>query len=53
MRSGPFRRVPVVSAEGELVGLLSLDDILDLLTEEFGQIRGLLEQESPTSLAEA
>ena len=52
MRSGPFRRVPVVSAEGELVGLLSLDDILDLLTEEFGQIRGLLEQESPGSLAE-
>ena len=52
MRSGPFRRVPVVSVEGELVGLLSLDDILDLLTEEFGQIRGLLEQESPGSLAE-
>ena len=52
MRSGPFRRVPVVSAEGELVGLLSLDDVLDLLTEEFGQIRGLLEQESPGSLAE-
>ncbi len=52
MRSGPFRRVPVVSGEGELVGLLSLDDILDLLTEEFGQIRDLLEQESPASLAD-
>jgi CBS domain-containing protein len=52
MRTGPFRRIPVVDAEGKLVGLLSLDDILDLLTEEFGYVRELLRRESPSSVAQ-
>lgn len=52
MRSGPFRRVPIVDDTGRLVGLLSLDDILDLLAEEFGLIRNLLREESPASLAQ-
>jgi CBS domain-containing protein len=52
MRRGPFRRVPVVDREQRLVGLLSLDDILDLLCEEFGQIGKLLAGESPRSLAQ-
>jgi CBS domain-containing protein len=52
MRSGPFRRIPVVDHDGKLVGLLSLDDILDLLAEEFGAIGALLRQESPKALAE-
>jgi CBS domain-containing protein len=51
MRSGPFRRVPVVDGEGKLVGLLSLDDILELLAEEFASIGKLLEAEEPRSLA--
>jgi CBS domain-containing protein len=50
MRRGPFRRVPVVDSAGKLVGLLSLDDILDLLAEEFGMIRELLSRESPSGL---
>lgn len=51
MRSGPFRRLPVVDARGKLVGLVTLDDILDLLAEEFGQISRLIRCESPAALA--
>ena len=51
MRSGQFRRLPVEDKADKLVGLLSLDDILDLLTTEFREIGGLLRKESPRSLA--
>jgi CBS domain-containing protein len=43
MRAGSFRRVPIVDAAGRLVGILTLDDVLSLLAEEFGHIGGLLE----------
>ena len=52
MRSASVRRVPVVDDAGGLVGLVSLDDILTLLTEEFNAIGKLIEQESPESLAQ-
>lgn len=52
MRSGTFRRLPVVDGEGQLVGIVSLDDILELLAEEFSEIGWLLRQEEPGSLAE-
>jgi len=51
MRSGPFRRIPVVDDEGVLAGLLSLDDVLDLLAEEFAEIGHLIHSENPASLA--
>lgn len=51
MRGGPFRRVPVTNAGGTLIGLLSVDDVLDLLRQEFNEIGRLLERESPRSLA--
>jgi CBS domain-containing protein len=51
MRSGRFRRLPVVDAEGKLIGLLSLDDVLMLLAEEFTQIGSLLERETPRGVA--
>jgi CBS domain-containing protein len=51
MRAGPYRRVPVVDNDGALVGLLSVDDVMDLLTEEFNEINRLLQRESPKSLS--
>lgn len=47
MRRGPYRRLPVVNQAGQLTGLLTLDDILDLLSEEFSTIRGILAAEAP------
>ena len=52
MRSGSFRRLPVVNEDGKLVGIVSLDDILGLLAEEFVLIGGLLEREAPQTAAQ-
>jgi CBS domain-containing protein len=35
MRSGPYRRLPVVDEAGVLIGLLTIEDILDELAIEF------------------
>jgi CBS domain-containing protein len=53
MRAHQCRRVPVVDGSGKLVGLVSLDDILELLAEEFQIVGGLIREESPRSLAGA
>jgi CBS domain-containing protein len=47
MRTERIRRVPVVGKDGRLVGVVSLDDVLELLAEEFGDIGGLLHGEEP------
>jgi CBS domain-containing protein len=47
MRSGAFRRLPVVNEDGKLVGIVSLDDVVGLLVEGFTMIGGLLEREAP------
>jgi CBS domain-containing protein len=52
MRSGGFRRLPVVDAGGKLVGLVTLDDVLMLLAEEFADVGRLLERETPRAAAE-
>jgi CBS domain-containing protein len=52
MRSGRFRRLPVVDGKGQLVGLLSLDDVLMLIAEEFADIGQLLSCETPRAVAE-
>ncbi|QDU51418.1 CBS domain-containing protein [Gimesia panareensis] len=52
MRSGGFRRLPVVDQDGKLTGVLTLDDILELLCEEFTEIGKIIRKESPTSLAQ-
>jgi CBS domain-containing protein len=47
MRVGRMRRLPVVNGAGTLVGIITLDDVLALLAEEFSLIGGLLEREAP------
>jgi CBS domain-containing protein len=51
MRRGPYRRLPVVDDQNRLIGLISLDDILDLLSEEFEEIGKLVRREGPNALA--
>lgn len=52
MRTGRFRRVPVVDTRNRLVGLVTLDDVLMLLGEEFGQIGRLIKRETPQAIIE-
>lgn len=47
MRRGVHRRLPVVDDNGQLLGLITLDDILSLLSEEFEEIGELVRKESP------
>lgn len=45
MRSRGVRRVPVVNERGALAGLITLDDLLDLLSEELGALAKLVRRE--------
>jgi len=45
MRTEGIRRAPIVDATGALVGIVSLDDLLELLAEELGNLASLLRQE--------
>ena len=51
MRGSKCRRLPVVGDDGRLVGILSLDDILQSLADEMTEISAVLEDESPRSLS--
>lgn len=50
MRANQCRRLPVVDANGKLTGIVSLDDVINLLTSELDEIGELLRSESPTRL---
>jgi CBS domain-containing protein len=45
MRADGVRRVPVVGARNELVGVLSIDDVLDVMAEQIGAISGAIRGE--------
>ena len=51
MRRTRCRRLPVVDESGQLVGLLSLDDVLQLLAEELSDVGQLLERQTPQAAA--
>lgn len=46
MHEEGIRRMPVVDA-GQLVGIITLDDLSILLTRELGNLAGVIESESP------
>jgi CBS-domain-containing membrane protein len=50
MRTGRFRRIPVVDRANKLIGLVTLDDILMLLAEQFSQLGRLLKRETPRAI---
>ena len=52
MRRERCRRLPVVDEDGQLVGLLSLDDVLQLLAEELTTVGQLLEEQTPQAAAQ-
>lgn len=52
MRNRGYRRVPVINNLGALTGILSLDDILEVLAEQMSNVAGLIlrEQQQEESL---
>lgn len=50
MSRAAIRRLLVTGTEDRLVGILSLDDVLEKLIGEFGPVRKLLERQAPALL---
>jgi Mg/Co/Ni transporter MgtE len=48
MAAAEVRRAVVIDSEGTLVGILALDDILELLIEETQAIGALLRGQAPS-----
>jgi CBS domain-containing protein len=51
MRAHQVKRLLVIDLDGRLVGLLSLDEVLEFLAKEFRIIRQLIDRDGPHGLA--
>lgn len=51
MRAHGVRRLPIVDAQGILIGIVTADDLLDLLAEEMTALAHLISQEQRHELA--
>jgi CBS domain-containing protein len=47
VRNAAVRRFPVVDAEENLVGIITIDDIIQLMGKEMGDVAQVIENESP------
>jgi Mg/Co/Ni transporter MgtE len=45
MRMNGIRRMPVVDREGGLVGIIAVDDLIQLLAEEFTELAKLISRQ--------
>jgi CBS domain-containing protein len=47
IRGKSFRRIPVVDGSGRLVGIITLDDMIRLLTQELSAVATVLDGQQP------
>jgi len=47
MSKDAVRRMPTVNEDGKLTGIITLDDLIVLLTDELEKLSGIIEFESP------
>jgi len=45
MRYKGVRRLPIVGADGQLVGIVTIDDLLEILAEELGELAKIVVRE--------
>ena len=46
LRQRGVRRAPVVAASGDLVGIVSTDDLLAIIAEQLGSLAGLVDRQT-------